>query len=272
MKVRRLPYPVLKSKTEVKRMRAAGRAVGRILHEIRRLVAPGVTTRDLADLAAEMIREAGGVPLFLDYPHPAGPHRPAFPSVICASANEVIVHGIPNRRPLREGDIVSVDCGVRIDGFVGDAAVTIPVGELAPEVDALVRHTREALDVGIEQCQAGNHVGDISHAVQRFAEARGYGVVRDYCGHGVGRQLHEEPQVPNYGEPGTGEELRPGLCLAIEPMINLGTHRTKTLRDHWTVVTEDRRPSAHFEHSIAITKNGPVVLTAYDPAGEAGGG
>ena len=270
MRLQRLPYPVLKSRTEIKKMRAAGRVVGHVLHEMRRLVAPGVSTRDLADRAAEMIKDADGVPLFKDYPHPAGPHMPAFPSVICSSVNDVIVHGIPTRRPLREGDIVSVDCGVRIEGYVGDAAVTLPVGELDPEIDALVRDTERSLELAIAQCQAGNRIGDISHAVQHFAEARGYGVVRDYCGHGVGRQLHEEPQVPNYGKPGTGEKLRPGLCIAIEPMINLGTYRTKTLSDHWTVVTEDRRPSAHFEHSIAITKTGPQILTAYDPRDEGG--
>jgi methionyl aminopeptidase len=266
--MQRAPYPVIKRPAEIERMRRSGRLVGRILHVLRGMVRPGVTTRDLSDRAEQMIRAAGAKPLFKDYPNPAGPRFPRFPAVICSSVNDVIVHGIPDRRPLAEGDIVSIDCGVRLDGYVGDAAVTVPVGPIAPDVQQLLEDTQTCLRRAIEACQVGNRLGDIGWAVQSYAEPRGYGIVRDYCGHGVGKQMHEEPQVPNYGEPGKGIRLRPGICIAIEPMINLGTHETMTLSDHWTVVTKDRRPSAHFEHSIAIMEEGPLILTAYDPATE----
>lgn len=263
--MQRVPYPVLKRRSEIEKMRRSGRLVGRILHEMRQMVRPGVTTRDLDQRAQAIIEAAGATPLFKNYPNPSGPRFPRFPAVICSSVNDVIVHGIPNGKPLKEGDVVSVDCGVRLDGYVGDAAITIPVGEIDPEVEQLLADTQECLRRAIAACQVGNRLGDIGWAVQSFAEPKGYGIVRDYCGHGVGKQMHEEPQVPNYGEPGKGIRLRPGLCIAIEPMINLGTYETKTLSDHWTVVTKDRRVSAHFEHSVAVTEEGPVILTAYDP-------
>ena len=198
---------------------------------------------------------------------PTRPGRafPKFPAVICASVNEVVVHGIPDDVPLREGDIVSVDCGVKLDGYVGDAARTLVVGEASPEITALVEDTRVSLEKAIEQCQVGRRLGDVSHAVQAYAEPKGYGVVRDYCGHGVGQEMHEQPQVPNYGRPGRGERLAAGLCIAIEPMINLGTWEVETLADGWSVVTRDRKPSAHWENSIAVTDDGPVILTAYAP-------
>jgi methionyl aminopeptidase len=252
---------VLKSPREIAKLRTAGRIVGRILAEMRRIVAPGVTTAALDARAEEMIAAAGARPLFKNYPHPSGPAAPPFPGVLCTSVNEVIVHGIPNDVPLREGDIVSIDCGVRLDGYVGDAAVTLPVGAVADDVMALMRHTEESLRRAIAQCCVGNRLGDIGHAVQSYVEPLGYGVVRDYCGHGVGRQMHEEPQVPNYGPPGRGRRLQAGLCIAIEPMVTLGTYETETLDDGWTVVTADRRPSAHFEHSVAITNDGPLILT-----------
>ncbi len=254
--------PTLKSPREIEKMRAAGRVVGRVLAEMRRLVRPGVTTAELDAHAEQMIVEVGGTPLFKGYPHPQGPPWPPFPGVLCTSVNEVIVHGIPNDRPLAEGDIVSIDCGVRLDGYVGDSAVTIPVGRIPPETERLLTHTAEALARAIETCRVGNRLGDVSHAVGSYITPLGYGVVRDYCGHGVGRELHEEPQVPNYGRPNSGRRLRPGLCIALEPMVNLGTHETEVLSDGWTVVTKDRRLSAHFEHSVAVTENGPIILTS----------
>lgn len=263
--MQRVPYPVLKRPAEVEKMRRAGRLVGRILHVLKAMVGPGVTTRELDRTAESIIKEAGATPLFKNYPNPSGPRFPRFPAVICSSVNDVIVHGIPNDTPLSEGDIVSIDCGVRLDGYVGDAAVTVPVGAILAETKKLLDDTEECLRRAIDACRLGNRIGDVGWAVQSYADPLGYGIVRDYCGHGVGKQMHEEPQVPNYGDPGRGIRLRPGLCIAIEPMINLGTFETMTLGDHWTVVTKDRRPSAHFEHSVAITEDDPIILTAYDP-------
>lgn len=253
---------VLKSDAEIVKMRRSGKLLASILREMERMVAPGITTRELGDRAARMIRDAGAQPLFLNYPNPMGRSYPAFPSVICASRNEQVVHGIPNDAPLVEGDIISIDCGVKLEGYVADAAVTIPVGEVTAEIQALIDVTRASLEEGIAACRDGNRIGDIGHAVERYVKPHGYGIVRDFCGHGVGTNLHEEPQVPNYGRPGTGSRLRPGLCLALEPMINLGTWRVATGDDTWTVCTADGLPSAHFEHSIAVTDGEPIVLTA----------
>lgn len=242
-----------KSKKELDKMRAAGRLVGQVREHLRSLVKPGVTTIDLDRTAEKMIRDAGALPTFKGYN--------GFPYSICASVNEQIVHGFPSQYALQEGDIFSIDCGVTLEGFVGDTAMTVPVGKVDEERLKLVRITEECLDRAIVQCRAGNHLGDIGWAVQQHAEANGYSVVRDYVGHGIGRRMHEDPQIPNYGKPGLGPKIKVGYVFAIEPMVNLGTHFTKVLADGWTVVTLDGKPSAHAEHTIAITEDGPEVLT-----------
>jgi methionyl aminopeptidase len=242
-----------KSKKELEKMRAAGHLVGLVREELRKLVEPGVATIEIDRAAEKMIRDAGALPTFKGY------H--GFPYSICASVNEQVVHGFPSDYKLKEGDIFSIDCGVTLDGFVGDTATTVPVGTVSDELLALVRVTEECLDRAIEQCRAGKHLGDIGAAVQQHAEAHGYSVVRDYVGHGIGRRMHEDPQIPNYGKPGQGAKIRSGYVFAVEPMINLGTHNTKVLADGWTVITLDGKPSAHAEHTIAITEEGPEVLT-----------
>ncbi|WP_018703348.1 type I methionyl aminopeptidase [Anaeromusa acidaminophila] len=244
---------VLKSQQEIAYMREAGRIVAETLELIRQAVKPDVTTQELDRIADEYIRERGAIPAFKGYN--------GFPGSICASVNEEVVHGIPGPRKLKNGDIISVDIGTLINGFYGDAAMTFPVGEVAPEVAQLLKVTEESLYKGIAQAVADQRLYDISHAVQIHAEEFGYGVVRDYVGHGIGRKMHEDPQIPNYGAPGRGPRLKPGMTLAIEPMINMGTYEVKTLRDNWTVITRDGKWSAHFEHTIAITDGEPEILT-----------
>lgn len=234
-------------------MRASGQLVGSVLRELRKMVEPGMTTLEVNDAADKMIRDAGAYPTFKGYN--------GFPFSICASVNEQVVHGFPSRYELKEGDIFSIDVGVTLDGFVGDTAATIPVGRVSDDLLKLIRVTEECLQLAIDKCRAGNHVGDIGHAVQSHAEAHGYSIVRDYVGHGIGRRMHEDPQIPNYGKPGKGPKIKKGYVFAVEPMINLGSHHTKTLKDGWTVVTVDGRPSAHVEHTIAVTEQGPEVLT-----------
>ncbi len=236
-------------------MRRAGAVVGAVIDVLKASVEPGITTRELDRIAFKEIRRHGATPTFKGYR--------GFPASICASVNDEIVHGIPGRKVLREGDVLKVDVGATLDGLIGDAAVSIPVGEVPPEVLALMEDTRLGLEAGIQAAVPGARVGDIGAAVQAYGESRGYGVVREFVGHGVGRFLHEDPQVPNYGEPGRGALLRPGMCIAIEPMFNMGDWRTKVLDDQWTVVTADSLLSAHFEHSIAITDQGPVILTVH---------
>ena len=249
-------------------MRAAGRLIAGVREELRRMVAPGVTTLEL-DMAAErMIRDAGAVPTFKGY------H--GFPYSICASVNEQVVHGFPSAYELKEGDIFSLDCGATLEGFVGDTATTIPVGRVPEELLRLIRVTEECLERAIRECRPGKHLGDLGWAVQSHAESNGYSVVRDYVGHGIGRKMHEDPQIPNYGRPGKGAQIRAGYVFAIEPMVNMGTHETKVLKDGWTVVTLDGRPSAHAEHTVAVTEEGPEILTAVGeaaplPAGAAAG-
>jgi len=242
-----------KSKRELEKMRASGQLVGQVLQMLRELTAPGITTMEMDRAAEKMIRDAGALPTFKGYN--------GFPYSICASVNEQIVHGFPSDYELKEGDIFSIDCGVTLDGFVGDTATTIPVGKVSEDRLKLIRVTDECLQRAIRQCVPGNHLGDIGWAVQQHAEANGYSVVRDYVGHGIGRRMHEDPQIPNYGRPGLGPKIKSGYVFAIEPMINIGTHHTKVLADGWTVVTVDGQPSAHFEHTIAITDDGPEVLT-----------
>ena len=236
-------------------MRRAGSIVGATLALLRASVEPGLTTKDLDKIAYKEIVRHGGKPTFKGYR--------GFPASICASVNEEIVHGIPGKRILQEGDIVKVDVGATIEGFIGDAAVSLPVGEVTTEAISLMEDTRISLEEGIRAAQPGGRVGDIGAAVQAYGESRGYGVVREFVGHGVGRFLHEDPQVPNYGQAGMGPLLRVGMCIAIEPMFNLGDWHTKILDDEWTVITADGKLSAHFEHSIAITEDGPEILTVH---------
>jgi methionyl aminopeptidase len=242
-----------KSQKEIEKMRAAGQLVGRVLQSLRAMVEPGMTTLEVDTAAEKMIRDAGAYPTFKGYN--------GFPFSICASVNEQVVHGFPSNYQLQKGDIFSIDVGVTLDGFVGDTAATIPVGEVSEDLKKLIRVTEECLDRAIAQCRAGNHLGDIGHAVQSHAEAHGYSVVRDYVGHGIGRRMHEDPQIPNYGKPGKGTKIKKGYVFAIEPMVNMGSLHTKTLKDGWTVVTLDGLPSAHSEHTVAITEEGPEVLT-----------
>lgn len=244
----------IKNVEEIAVMRRAGRIVAEVFELMREKIRPGITTGELDMLAERLIRKRGAVPLFKGYG--------GFPATLCLSVNDEVIHGIPGKRVLQEGDIISVDVGAKIDGFCGDAARTFAVGKIAPEVQTLLDVTERSLAAGIGQAVIGNRIGDIANAVQTVAEAEGYGVVRDFTGHGIGRELHEAPDVPNYGRPGRGLRLISGMALAIEPMINMGTHEVRTLRDGWTVVTLDGRPSAHFENTVAITADGPVVLTA----------
>jgi methionyl aminopeptidase len=242
-----------KSRKEIDKMRAAGQLVGSVLQELRKMALPGVTTLEINDAADKMIRDGGAYPTFKGYN--------GFPYSICASVNEQVVHGFPSQYELREGDIFSIDVGATLDGFVGDTATTVPVGRVSDELWKLLRVTRQCLELAIDKCRAGNHLGDIGYAVQQHAESHGYSVVRDYVGHGIGRRMHEDPQIPNYGIPGKGPKIRAGYVFAVEPMINIGSHHTKTLKDGWTVVTLDGKPSAHVEHTIAVTEEGPEVLT-----------
>lgn len=244
---------ILKSPQEIERMAAASRAVAGALETVARALQPGITTLELDRVAHAYILRQGGVPAFKGYR--------GFPASICASVNEEVVHGIPGLRRLQEGDIISVDVGAVIDGYYGDAAVTLPVGNITREHKNLIGATREALARGIAQVQVNNRLSDISHAVQTHAEGQGFAVVTEYVGHGIGREMHEEPQIPNFGPPGRGPRLQAGMVLAIEPMVNAGTARVHTREDGWTVVTEDGKASAHFEHTVAVTDQGPRVLT-----------
>ncbi len=247
----------LKSEVEVAQMRAAGLVVGRTLEVLRSAVAPGVTTGELDALAEETIRAQGAVPSFLGY------H--GFPATICTSVNDEIVHGIPGGRVLREGDLVSIDCGAILDGWHGDAAVTVPVGEVAPELAQLMRVCEEAMWRGFAAARLGGRLTDISHAIEATIRRYGdYGIVEEYVGHGIGTEMHQDPQVPNYGRPGRGPKLVQGLVLAVEPMVNLGSPKTRLLDDGWTVKTKDGSWSAHFEHTFTLTPDGPWVLTALD--------
>ncbi len=246
----------LKTQEEIELLRENNLLVSATLAEVGKHVRPGVTTRELDAIAEDFIRSHGAVPGFLGYG--------GFPNTLCISVNEQVVHGIPSDYVLKEGDIVSVDCGTVMKGFYGDSAYTFAVGEIAPEVAQLLRVTKEALYKGVAQAKAENRIGDISAAVQEHAERYGYGVVRELVGHGLGRDMHEDPEVPNYGARGRGPLLKEGMVLCVEPMINLGTKHVVFENDGWTVRTRDRKPSAHFEFAIAIHKNGPDVLTDFD--------
>jgi methionyl aminopeptidase len=248
---------VCRSAAELDRMSEAGRLVGEVLTELAAHVAPGVSTADLDALAEKRILAAGAVPAFKGY------H--GYPATICASINDEVIHGIPSgRRVLNEGDIISIDVGASLDGYFGDSAVTLPVGQISESAASLLRVTEEALYKAIEAAKSGKRISDIGHAVQKHVEAYGFSVVREFVGHGIGQRMHEEPQIPNYGEPGHGPRLAEGMVLAIEPMVNAGTAAVKVLADGWTAVTRDSSLSAHFEHTVAVTAGEPWILTARD--------
>jgi methionyl aminopeptidase len=243
----------IRTAEEIEKIRESGRIVHETLMLLGREIRPGITTRRLDKMAEEFIRSQGGRSAFKGYR--------GYPGHICTSINEQVVHGIPSDRVLLDGEIISLDIGVKKNGYIGDAAMTFAVGNVAEEWLQLMRVTEESLYKGIAQAQPGNHLSDIGHAIQTYVESFGYGVVRNLVGHGVGRDLHEPPEIPNYGDPGRGPVLKPGMCLAIEPMITLGTYEVRLLRDGWTVITEDRLPAAHYEHTIAIGPDGPIILT-----------
>lgn len=244
---------VLKSEEEIGKIKTAARMVAETLEVLEEMVKPGVTTKELDRIAEERIRKLGGRPAFKGYR--------GFQATLCTSVNEEIVHGIPSSRVLKTGDIIGIDCGVIFDGYYGDAAKTFAVGSIDEESARLIRITEEALEKGILEMKVGNRIGDIAAGIQSHAERNGYSVVRDFVGHGIGRQLHEEPQVPNFGHPQTGLRLSPGMVLALEPMFNVGTHEVKILEDGWTAVTADGKRSAHFEHTVALTPRGHEVLS-----------
>lgn len=246
---------IIKSIDELKLMRESALLVSKTLGEIAKMIGPGVTTQQINDLGDTFIRDHGAYPAFL------GMYD--FPKSLCISPNEQVVHGIPNDKPLQEGDIVSVDCGVYMNGFYGDHAYSFKIGEVSPEVDKLLQITKESLYAGIRQFKKGNRLGDICHAIQDYNEKEGYGVVRELCGHGLGRNMHEEPQVPNYGRRGTGKILKDGMVLAIEPMINMGTRKVKFHKDGWTVTSRDNSYSAHFEHDVTMIGGKPRLLSTF---------
>jgi methionyl aminopeptidase len=244
---------VLRSPAEIEKLRASNQVVVHVMEELKRAAEPGVTTLELDEIAERIILKHGATPAFKGYK--------GYQHTICASVNEQVVHGVPSKRKLKDGDIIAIDVGAKLDGYYGDHAATIPVGTVSNDVKRLLQFCEESLWRGIEKARTGNRLFDISNAIQAHAESGGFAVVRDYVGHGIGTNLHEEPQVPNFGKPGTGPELKAGMVLAIEPMLNMGTAAVKVLDDDWTVVTADGKLSTHFEHSLAITENGPDILS-----------
>jgi len=244
---------IIKTGPELELIRKSGEVLKETFSVLEEMIEPGVTTAELDAAAEDFIRSRGGIPAFKGYQ--------GYPATICASINEQVVHGIPGPRALEEGDIVGIDMGVILEEFYSDATRTYPAGEISEDAARLIRVTSESLDHGIEQVKAGNHLSDISHAIQKHAESHGYSVVRALVGHGIGRRMHEEPQIPNFGPPGKGPELKAGMVLAIEPMVNIGTHDVLTLEDKWTFVTVDGKLSCHFEDTVAVTENGPRIMT-----------
>lgn len=244
---------ILKSKDEIEKIRSAGRVVALVLSELEAQVKPGRTTAELDQLAERMILKLGAKPAFKGYR--------GFPATLCASVNNEVVHGIPSQRVLKEGDIIGLDLGAIVDGYYGDAAITVSVGSVPAETERLIQVTKESLHRGIQQIEAGKRLSDISHAIQEHVEKAGFSVVTDFVGHGIGRNLHEDPQIPNFGKPGQGIRLRQGMTLAIEPMVNMGSGAVKILEDNWTAVTQDGTLSAHFEHTVLIGEGGPEILT-----------
>lgn len=250
----------LKTPEDIEKMRKACTLTSLALGEMAKWVAPGVTTNKIESVVREFIHDNGGKPACLGYC--------GYPAAVCYEVNEVVVHGFPSNYALREGDIVGLDVVVELDGFNGDMCYTFPVGEISDELLALCRTTKESLYVGIEQCREGKRIGDIANAVQTYCEKRGYSVVREMCGHGIGKKMHEDPEVPNYGRRGTGPVIRNGMCLCIEPMINLGSRNVVIERDGWTCCTKDRRPSAHYEHTMAVVNGEAEILTSFEPVKE----
>ena len=252
----------LKTEDEIELMRQANQLVGKTLGELAKHIKPGVTTLALDRIAEEFIRDHGATPTFKNFPNPNGA---PFPASICTSVNDVVVHGIPSSKTvLREGDIISIDCGTFLNGYNGDSCYTFPVGEVSEEVKKLLKTTKEALYKGIEQAVAGKRVGDISAAVQDYCEAEGYGVVREVTGHGIGREMHEDPPVPNYGHRGSGPQLKPGMCTAIEPMITMGERSIWLMPDRWAIRTRDGKPAAHYEHSVVVRRGHAEILSSFD--------
>ena len=251
----------LKTDEEIELLRQANLLVGKTLAELAKIIQPGVTTRQLDKVADTFIRDHGAEPTFLGFPNPYGG---PFPASICTSVNDQVVHGIPNDNPLEEGDIVSVDCGTLLNGFNGDSCYTFCVGEVSPEVMQLLKTTKESLYKGIEQAAPGRRLGDIGFAVQTHCEDKGYGVVREFVGHGIGREMHEDPQVPNYGRRGNGPQIKNGLCIAIEPMITLGSREIYMEQDRWGIKTRDHSVAAHYEHTSAVRKNGADILSSFE--------
>ena len=251
----------LKTDDEIELLRRANLLVSATLAEIAKVVKPGVTTKQLDTLAEQFIRDHGAIPTFKGYPNPYGS---PFPASICASVNEVVVHGIPNDVPLKNGDIVSIDCGTKLDGFCGDSCYTFCVGEVSDDVKHLLKTTKESLYKAIQTSIVGRRIGDIGYTVQQYCESQGYGIVREFVGHGIGRDMHEDPQIPNYGRQGNGKQLKNGMCLAIEPMITMGTYELLMLPDKWGVITRDRKVAAHFEHTIAIHHGKADILSTFE--------
>ncbi|EOD01012.1 type I methionyl aminopeptidase [Caldisalinibacter kiritimatiensis] len=245
---------ILKTKREIEKLRRAGRLVSETHAFLQKLIKPGITTKELDEAAEEFIRKHKAEPAFKGYN--------GFPGSICASINEEVVHGIPGLKKLKDGDIISIDIGTIVDGYYGDGAKTYPVGNVSEDKLKLIEVTKQSFYEGIKYAKVGYRLSDISHAIQKYVEKNGYSVVRDFVGHGVGQNMHEDPQIPNFGPPGRGPRLRPGMVLAIEPMVNAGTYHVEVLQDNWTVVTKDGKPSAHYEHTIAITDGEPQILTA----------
>ena len=252
----------LKTEDEIELMRKANQLVGSTLADLGKHIRPGVTTLQLDKIAEEFILDHGAIPTFKNFPNPYGE---PFPASICTSVNDVVVHGVPSDEVvLKDGDIISIDCGTLLDGFNGDSAYTFCVGEVSPEVKQLLKTTKESLYIGIEQAVAGKHIGEIGAAVQQHCETQGYGIVRELTGHGIGREMHEPPQIPNYGRRGNGVMLKAGMCIAIEPMVTLGDRQIWMLPDKWSIVTRDRKPAAHFEHTIAIRRGKAEILSTFE--------
>lgn len=252
----------LKTDDEIELMRRANRLVGLTLAEVAKNIKPGVTTLQLDKVAEEFIRDHGAIPTFKNFPNPFGD---PFPASICTSVNECVVHGIPSDNVvLKEGDIISVDCGTLLDGFCGDSAYTFCVGDVSPEVRELLKVTKESLYLGIEQAVHGKHIGDIGFTVQQYCENHGYGIVRELTGHGIGSEMHEDPQIPNYGRRGNGAMLKSSMCVAIEPMVTMGDRQVWMLPDKWSIVTRDGKPAAHFEHTVAVCKGKAEILSSFE--------